>query len=278
MTDLTLDVYTGPLRELPNGGEFSPTTSTIISGPTEAVLVDTQYMESDVAELIRRIEASGRTLTTIYITHAHADHYFGLERLLERFPQARAVALPSVATAIKAGNEDERKHWRLFFGGAALDNTVIPEPLDGDTILIDGQELKAMEVGLADIAPATILWVPSISAVVAGDAIYNGVNVFLAASGPEEWPRWIESVDKIAALNPRTVIAGHKRPDLPDDDLTATIEHTRAYIRRFIEELENSSNSRDLVARMQRHYPDHANPSALVLSAITASKHKTADK
>jgi len=78
MADLNLNVYTSPMRELPNGGQFSPTTSTLLTGPSEAVLVDAQYMESDVAELVRRIEASGRTLTTIYITHAHADHYFGL--------------------------------------------------------------------------------------------------------------------------------------------------------------------------------------------------------
>lgn len=277
MTDLNLEVYTSPLQTLSNGGLFSPTTSTLLTGPTEAVLVDAQYMHSDVVELARRIEASGRTLTTIYLTHAHADHYFGIEWLLERFPAARAVALPSVAAEIASTNEAQRAQWREFFDGKALDNTVIPEPLDGDTILIDGHELKAIDVGQADVAPATILWAPSIRAVVAGDAIYNGVNPFLAASGPAEWLKWIDSVDTIAALNPRIVVAGHKRPELPDDDLAATVEHTRAYIRHFIEELANSTGSRDLVARMQRHYPDHANPSALVLSAVTASKRKKAN-
>lgn len=71
MTELTLDVYTSPMRDISTGGQFSPTTSTLLTGPTEAVLVDAQYMEGDVAELARRIESSGRTLTTIYITHAH---------------------------------------------------------------------------------------------------------------------------------------------------------------------------------------------------------------
>ena len=117
MTDLTLDVYTGPMRDLRNGGQFSPTTSTLLTGPTEAVLVDTQYMDSDVANIARRIVASGRRLTTIYVTHAHADHYFGLEWLLDRFPSARAVALPAVVAEIEAGNEAARAQWREFFGG-----------------------------------------------------------------------------------------------------------------------------------------------------------------
>ncbi|SHH31248.1 MBL fold metallo-hydrolase [Streptomyces sp. 3214.6] len=278
-TKLSVDVYTSPLQKLPDavGGWFSPTTSTLLYGPTEAVLVDAQYIESDVAELARRIEASGRTLTTIFITHAHADHYFGLEWLLARFPQAKAVALPSVVAEITATNDAQRKQWRAWFEGKALDNTAIPDPLDGDTILLDGEELKAIEVGQADVAPATILWVPSIRAVVAGDAIYNGVNPFLAASGPDEWPKWIESVDKIAALEPEIVVAGHKRPEARDDDLTATVEYTRDYIQAFIEELAASSDSRDLVARVQARFPDNLNPSALVLSAVTAWKRKKAN-
>lgn len=108
MTELTLDVYTSPMRDISTGGQFSPTTSTLLTGPTEAVLVDAQYMEGDVAELARRIESSGRTLTTIYITHAHADHYFGLEWLLDRFPTARAVALPAVVADIEATNDAAR--------------------------------------------------------------------------------------------------------------------------------------------------------------------------
>jgi glyoxylase-like metal-dependent hydrolase (beta-lactamase superfamily II) len=152
MTDLRLDVYTSPMRDLSNGGQFSPTTATLVLGPTEAVLVDTQYTESDVAQLARRIATSGRTLTAIYVTHAHADHYFGLERLLDQFPQACPVALPAVAADIAAGNETSRLEWAERFGGDALDNTVIPEPLDADTITIDGQPLHAINVGQADIA------------------------------------------------------------------------------------------------------------------------------
>ncbi|MEH0421229.1 MBL fold metallo-hydrolase [Streptomyces sp. B21-083] len=277
-TALTLDVYTSPLVKLPEavGGWFSPTTSTLVYGPTEVVLVDSQYLADDVAELARRIEESGRTLTTIYVTHAHADHYFGIEWLLERFPQARAVALPSVVAEIKATNEAQRTTWRQWFGDKALDNTVIPEPLDGDTILLDGEELKVIEIGQADIAPATIVWVPSLRAVMAGDAIYNGVNPFLAASGPAEWTKWIESIEKIAALEPEIVVAGHKNPEAPDDDLAATVIHTRDYIRAFTEELDASTDSRDLVTRMRARYPHNLNPSALVLSSMTAWKRKKA--
>jgi glyoxylase-like metal-dependent hydrolase (beta-lactamase superfamily II) len=271
---LSIVVHTSPLQTLPEsvGGWFSPTTSTLLTGPTEAVLVDTQYLKDDVDEVIRRIEASGATLTTIFVTHAHADHYFGIETLLERFRGARAVAVPSVVAEIRATNEAQRTQWRAWFGERTVDNTVVPESLDGDTIWIDGEELKVIEIEQADTAPTAIVWVPSLRAVVAGDAIYNGVNPFLAATGPDEWPKWIESVDAIAALQPRIVVAGHKNPEAADDDLDATITYTRDYLRAFMDDLRASSDSRDLVARMRSRFPDVVNPSALVVSAVTAWK------
>jgi glyoxylase-like metal-dependent hydrolase (beta-lactamase superfamily II) len=272
VTHLHLDVYTSPLRNLDNGGQFSPTTSTLVFGPTESVLVDTQYMSDDVDEVIRRIVATGTTLTTIYATHAHADHYFGLERLLERFPHAHAVAAPVVAAEIAAANEANRANWADMFKGVALDNTVIPEPLDGDTITVDGDVLRAVVVGQADIPNNTVVHIPSLAAVVAGDVIYNGINPFLAASDPDGWRGWLESIAKVAALDPRIIVAGHKRPELPDDDITASLGATSSYIRDFMTEVELARGSRDLVERMQRRYPDFGNPSALILSAVTALK------
>jgi glyoxylase-like metal-dependent hydrolase (beta-lactamase superfamily II) len=269
-----LQVVVSPMVDVAVGGHFSPTTATILTGPTEAVVVDTLFTADDVERLAERVEATGRTLTTIYVTHAHFDHYFGLEALLERFPSARGVALPSVVAAIEATHEASRDQAQQWFAGKALDCTVLPEPLDGDVITLDGHELRAIEVGQGDIAPSTILHVPAIDAVVAGDVVYNGVHQMLALSGPDEWPRWIESVDKIAALEPRIVVAGHKQPELPDDDMQAIVDGTRRYIRAFTEELTDTDDARRLVARMQERFPDHLNPSALILSARVAVKSK----
>jgi glyoxylase-like metal-dependent hydrolase (beta-lactamase superfamily II) len=269
-----LQVVVSPMVDVAVGGHFSPTTATILTGATEAVVVDTLFTADDVERLAERVEATGRTLTTIYVTHAHFDHYFGLEALLARFPSARGVALPSVVAAIEATHEASRDQAQQWFAGKALDCTVLPEPLDGDVITLDGHELRAIEVGQADIAPSTILHVPAIDAVVAGDVVYNGVHQMLALSGPEDWPRWIASVDKIAALEPRIVVAGHKQPELPDDDTQMIVDGTRSYIRAFTEELADTDDARGLVARMQERFPEHINPSALVLSARAAVKGK----
>jgi glyoxylase-like metal-dependent hydrolase (beta-lactamase superfamily II) len=272
MTQIELDVYACEAVELPRGGSFSPTTSTLITGDTEAVLVDAQFLESDVQELIRRIDASGKTLTTIFVTHGHFDHYFGLEMLLARFPDARAVASPSVAAYIGRTISAERESTAAFFGGQALDNSVVPEPLNDGVLRLDDAELLVIDLEQADISPTAIVHIPSIGAVITGDAIYNGVNPFLAVSGPTEWPTWVASVDRIAALNPTTVIAGHKAP--ARSDAASCIAETRDYLTSFIEFFQTSSDSRELVRRMTELYPDHVNPSALVMSAVTAFKQK----
>lgn len=272
MTDITLDVYTCEAFELPGGGTFSPTTSTLVTAGDEALLVDTQYRESDVEQLIGLVEASGKTLTTIFITHGHVDHYFGLEMLLTRFPEARALATPAVAAYIARSISAEREFAAAMFAGQALDNTVVPELLDGDVLRLGDAELQVIELDQADINPTSIVHIPSIDAVISGDAIYNGVNPFLAASTPSEWPAWVASVDRIAALNPTTVIAGHKSPERGDG--AECIDETRDYLEKFIEFFGTSSDSRDLVRRMTELYPDHVNPSALVMSAVTAFKHK----
>jgi glyoxylase-like metal-dependent hydrolase (beta-lactamase superfamily II) len=273
-TPLELQVVVSPAVDVAIGGTFSPTTATIVTGPTEAVLVDTLYTPDDVERLAQAVEATGKTLTTIYITHAHFDHYFGLGALLERFPGARGVALPSVAQLIRETHEAARALAEHWLPGKTVDSTALPEGLEGSTILVDGHELHAIEVGQGDIPHSTVLHVPSIAAVVAGDVVYNGVHQMLGVSAPDDWRRWIESVDKIAALDPKVVVAGHKREDLADGDVHAILDGTRNYIRAFIEELADADSAEALVARMTERFADRINVATLQFSAAAAIVHK----
>lgn len=271
---LELQVVVSPTVDVAIGGTFSPTTATIITGPTEAVLVDTLYTPDDVERLAQAVEATGKTLTTIYITHAHFDHYFGLGTLLERFPGARGVALPSVAQLVRETHKAGRTLAEHWLPGKTVDATVLPEALESAAIVLDGHELHAIEVGQGDIPHSTVLHVPSIAAVVAGDVVYNGVHQMLGVSGPDDWERWIESVDKIAALDPKVVVAGHKREDLRDDEIPAILDGTRNYIRAFIEELADAESAEALVARMTERFADRINVATLEFSASAAIAQK----
>jgi glyoxylase-like metal-dependent hydrolase (beta-lactamase superfamily II) len=191
-------VYTSSWPTLPDGGTFSPTTSTLITGPTEAVLVDAQFLKDDVAALGDLIVSSGKKLTTIYITHGHADHYLGLGPLLKRFPDARCVAKPDVIDYMVTTTDYQRGVWNNWFGEDCVEfGQAVPEPLSGNMLHLDGHSLEIIEVGQADISPTTVVHIPAISTVVAGDAIYNRIHPMLALSTPEEWEGWIASIDAI---------------------------------------------------------------------------------
>lgn len=270
MPTLTIDVLTSGPHPAAGGLILPPTTSTIVTGPTEAVVVDTPVFERDVAELIARLETSGRSLRTIVITHAHGDHYFGLESLIDRFPDAQAVALPAIAAAAAAAVEDHRQQFRGLFGGAALDNTRVPSAMTGDTLLVDGEELRILELAQADTSPAAMVWIPSLGTAIVGDAAYNGVHPFLAETGPGDRIAWMHSIDTIAALEPRMLVPGHQRLELRDRDPGVVLAETRDYIGEFAQLVDAGADADAVVSAMTARYPDHANPAALVLGAQLA--------
>ena len=268
-------VYVGrwpniPAVEVPGTptGKFSPTTSTIISGATEAVLIDAQYLKDDIRDLGDLIERTGKTLTTIYITHPHADHYLGLGPLLERFPDARCVALPNVVEEMKQTMELQDLQWGLLFGDACVKGGRLPEPIEDRTLYVDGSPLHIIEVKQADINPTTIVHVPAIDVVVAGDAIYNEIHAMLGLSTPQQWHDWLNTVDIVENLKPNMIVAGHRRPDGDDHAVDAMLSQTRSYIKDFASAFESAKTAEDLVATMTAKYPHHGNPWTLEFSAL----------
>lgn len=237
---LRATVYVGrwpniPVVEVPGipSGTFSPTSSVLVSGPTEAVLIDAQYLKDDVRDLGDLIERTGKKLTTIYITHAHADHYGGAGALQERFPDAKTVALPEVIDNVKETLELQTAQWALMFGDACVPLGHLPEPLHERTLYVDGAPLHILDVKQADIHPTSVVHIPDIGVVVAGDAIYNEIHPMLGLATPNEWKDWIDTVDFVESLQPRMIVAGHRRPDGNDYAVAEMICQTRSYISDF---------------------------------------------
>jgi glyoxylase-like metal-dependent hydrolase (beta-lactamase superfamily II) len=265
---LRAQVYCSPYQSFEAGkGTFSPTTSTLIFGSTEAVLIDAQHIRSDVAALGDLIEQTGRRLTTIYLTHGRADHWNGAGELLARFPGARAVATPGVVDDIKQSAERAARQWSALFGDRAADPTAIPDALDSTQLELEGAELRIVEVGQGDIAPSTVVHIPAIDTVVIGDVIYNQIHTMLAFGGPQEWERCIHSVDTVEQLYPKVVVAGHKRPDSSDREVTRMLDETRSYIRDFADAARAAGSADELVQMMTSRYPDFGNPLTLQVSA-----------
>jgi len=263
----------GLVRDLPPGKEqwtWVPTSATLIFGERDAVLVDAFLTIGQAAALVEWVAASGKNLTTIYVTHGHGDHFFGIGALLKRFPKARAMATPQVVESMRrqASPDFVSNFWEARYPGQIPEHLVIAEELKGNVIQLEGRDLLVVEVGHTDTEHTTCLHVPSADLVVAGDAAYNDVHLYLAESNPETRRDWIAALDTIESLKPRTVIAGHKKSEKKDSP--RIIEETRQYIRDFDRLAWMTTTARELYDEMLQLYPNRANPGSLWGSARAA--------
>jgi glyoxylase-like metal-dependent hydrolase (beta-lactamase superfamily II) len=268
---LRTHVFTTPLREFGSEGKhWSPCASTLVTGETEAVLTDTGHIKSEVSALGDMIEQTGKQLTTIYITHGHLDHFLGIGQLMKRFPGARPVASAAVVADIKSSVAEQEQQWQTGFGDDVDKTAVIPEPLQGNVIDLEGQELRVIEVAQGDISPSTVIHIPSIDTVIGGDVVYNRIHMMLALTGPAEWQKWIDSIDLVESLGATTIIAGHKQPDASDQDLETILDGSRGYIRDFRDAVAASTTASEVIETMKAKYPDYGNPTTLEFSAGAA--------
>jgi len=275
--DLHWDVLTitrpGLTRDLPAGKEtlmWVSNSSILIYGKRDAVLVDTFLTKEQSQKLVDWVVASGKNLAAIYVTHGHGDHFFGLASLLERFPHARAVASPEIVKAMQEqlSPASVDGFWRRLFPGEIADHLPVAEPLEANELELEGHRLVVVNAGRTDTARSTCLHVPSIGLLAAGDAVYNGIHPYLRETDTQSRLEWIATLDELEALNPKTVIAGHKVPD--NDDDPHIIAETRQYLHDFNRLNTTAATARELYDAMLQIYPNFVNPGSLWGAANTA--------
>jgi glyoxylase-like metal-dependent hydrolase (beta-lactamase superfamily II) len=233
---------------------FDPITSTLIFGEYDAVLVDAMGTVAEAEALAGWIALHNRNLETIYITHAHFDHFYGLSILLDRFPGARAIATPEAVNAMQMSFTPvvERLARRLFPGQVPT-RLVPPEPYGDDTFTLEGHELRIIKQGRTDSPDSTSLYVPSIGLIAAGDVVYNQCRVYVGDTTPESRKNWIAALDRLAALNPTIVVAGHKKPGATDSP--STIQDTKRYLQDFDRLQKTAPSDQELFDQMTELYP-----------------------
>jgi len=263
---------------LPPGKEdlaWVTNTVTLVYGERDAILVDTFLSTQHSKELVDWVAGCRKNLPTIYITHAHGDHFFGLKLLLDRFPNARAFAIASSIAAMQKQISADfvKSFWEPRFPGQVPSQLVTPEILEGDVLYLEGEELRVVELGHTDTAHSTALHVPSIDLVVSGDAVYNNTHLYLAECDGKARSGWLRALDKIEALHARAVVAGHGV--LKPDSSPRHIEETRRYIRDFNVADAGTATVMGLYEKMLVMHPNRVNPGSLWATAKTVKPAPT---
>jgi glyoxylase-like metal-dependent hydrolase (beta-lactamase superfamily II) len=253
---------------------WPPTSSTLIYGLRDALMVDSFITQEQARAQADWIAGTGKDLTTIYATHGHGDHFFGASILLERFPKARFVAAPSTVELMKQQVSPEyvAKFWESRFPNQLPKRLMIADELQTDVIDCEGEQLIVVPLKFTDTAGTTCSHVPSLDLIAAGDAAYNGVHPRLVeANQNQKREEWLSALDKMESLKPRTVVAGHKNMK-NDDDGPRVIRQTRQYILDFQKLAGKTTTAKELYDQMLLRYPEWLNRGALWSSATAIKK------
>ena len=259
---LTLDVYN------PGEAAIFPVSSVLVSGDKDAILVDAQFGKAQAQQVVDKIRASGKNLTTIYISHGDPDYYFGLETLTQAFPDAKVVAPAPVVEHINETKDAKLAFWGPQMGADVPGKLIVPQALKGNTLDLEGRELDI--VGLSGRQPdRTFVWIPSIKAVVGGVVVADNLHVWMAdTQTPQSHKQWLATLKRIDSLQPQIVVPGHYLGQ--SDHSLKAVYFTRDYIKAFDEEALKASNSGELIAAMKKRYPGLGEESSLELSAKVA--------
>jgi hypothetical protein len=256
--DLKLQVY--------NASENSfGVASVIVSGKTDAILIDAQFTLADAEKIAQEIKASGKKLTAIFVSHGDPDFYFGLEVFKKYFPEITAYASPATVEHIKATAQKKLEVWGERLGKNITSNVILPQVLKGNSIELEGQKLEI--IGLEEFPNKTFVWIPSIKAVVGGINVFGTTfNLWMAdAQTADARKSWISVLDKISALKPEIVIPAHANSNSPFD-ITA-VNHTKNYIQFYEEALKTNKTSDALISALKAKYPTLTFETALQIGA-----------
>ena len=271
-TDLGYDIFVSESipqnnQPLPNGDRpvWSPLSTTLIHGHTDAVLVDPPFTRDQAHAVIDWIQASDKKLTHIFVTHGHGDHWFTAGMLVDKFG-AQIVATAGTIEQMHRNVAMREAVWDKLFPGQIPETIVAAVPAENNRIELEGKPLDIVEVGHTDTDATSVLHVPDLDLVVAGDTVYNGVHLYLSESADGGRDKWRSAIDIVEDLAPRWIVAGHKNKDL-DDNAARTISQTLDYLNSADELLSQHTTALGFFNAMVQLFPDRLNPGALWLGA-----------
>jgi glyoxylase-like metal-dependent hydrolase (beta-lactamase superfamily II) len=228
--------------------------STLVYGEKEAMVIDAGFTRADALRIVANVLDSGKQLTTIYVSQADPDYYFGVETIKEFFPNADVVSTPAVLEKLKAKLAGKVAFWGPKMGVNAPRNPIVPRALEGTTLKLEGQTIEIRgTTGL--LAHRPYAWIPSIKAIVGNIGVVGNMHVWTAdTQSAAERSAWIAQLDEMKALQADLVVPSHMSTGTVVD--ASAITFTKNYLQSFEKNLASSKDSAELIKAMKQAYPN----------------------
>jgi len=255
---LTLQVYNA------DGNSFH-VNSTLVYGDEEAVVIDAGFTKADAMHIAANVFDSGKKLTTIFVSQADPDYYFGASTLKAIFPEAKVITTPAVRAAIKKKMAAKLAYWGPKMKNNAPNSLLLPDVYTNDSLLVDGYEIQIKDT-TGPLAHRPYLWIPAVKAIVGNVGVFGELHVWTAdVQQDKTWALWLKQLNDMAALNPDTVVPGHMAQGTVLNK--QTILYTQQYLTAFSNGKKLSKNSEELANKMRAAYPDAQLPIALTIGS-----------
>ncbi|HXW16434.1 MAG TPA: MBL fold metallo-hydrolase [Terriglobia bacterium] len=225
--------------------------SYLISGKSDAILFDVFMLASDAAQIADGIAKSAKTLKTVMISHAHPDHFMGLEVITERFPRAQVVSTANVVADIRQDGPWILSLLQGKLGAHGPKRVVVPEILTEPVLNLEGNKLEVVEFGEGESKHNACVYLPELKALLLADLVYNNAHLYLQERHLQSWLGRLDELEVYAKTRVTTIYPGHGAAG----DLSL-ITQTRAYLRDFASAI-NSGDAKLAEKQMLDKYPDY---------------------
>lgn len=228
-------------------------------------MIDTGFTKADALRIVANVLDSQKTLSTIFISQADPDYYFGAETIKQFFPEAKVLSTPTVIAEIEHKLAGKLAYWSPQMGDNAPKQPIIPTALEGNQLTLEGESIE-IKGTTGMLANRPYVWIPSLKTITGAVGIYGNMHVWMADSQSKAVrDAWVAQLEEMKALKPSKVIPGHMSAGTP---LTSkSIEFTQNYVKKFEQALAQSKNSQDVVRLMQKAYPTLSDKGSLELGA-----------
>jgi glyoxylase-like metal-dependent hydrolase (beta-lactamase superfamily II) len=245
--DLSIKVFTSP------DDQFS-VNSVIVEGDHEVMLVDAQLTKTSAEKVLQEIKETKKPLSTIYITHEHADHFLGLEVFKAAYPGVRIFATSAVVDRINKVYREKLDKWQKILGSGASSQLVEVSKFDGSFIDFEGSRIQVIKDIQGDTDQNTMLWIPGQRILIAGDVLFDDIHVYTAETDSKARAKWLDTLRKVRELKPSIVVPGHSKVGAALD-ASAAVDFTERYLLAFEEELKTAKDTEGLIKAMKERFP-----------------------
>lgn len=238
--------------------------SYLISGKSDAILFDVFMLASDAEQLAEGITKSGKSLKTVFVSHAHPDHFMGLEVITRRFPQAQVLSTANVVADIQKDSPWMLSLLQGKLGAAGPKRLVVPEVLADPMLNLEGSKLEVVEFSEEKSKHNATISLPDLSALLSADLVYHNAHLYLQERHLQSWLARLDELEEFAKTRVSTIYPGYGAAG----DLTL-ITKTRAFLRDFAAAI-GTGDAKRAEQQILDNYPEYHARQFLTVFSIPA--------